>query len=171
MGTCLCLQTAAASVPHSICFHSFILSPRMSVLRKVHSLLQDEFYAECELVLPLSVSIFLSFLCRPVAAEFFFLVFSSLLSSLMSYTECEPVLPLSVSIILSFLCHPVAADFFFLVFSSLLSFLLSYTECELVLPLSVSIILSFLCRPVTADFFFLVFSSLYPLFCPTQIAN
>jgi len=53
-----------------------------SVLRQAHSLVQSDFYAECDLVLPLSVCNILSFLLgHPVDAYVFFLVFPYLLVS------------------------------------------------------------------------------------------
>ena len=57
---------------------AFIL---LSVLRQVHSLFQTEFFAECDLVLPLSILGVLSFpYGHPVAGYVFILVFPSFLS-------------------------------------------------------------------------------------------
>jgi hypothetical protein len=69
-GLCLC------QFYHS---HSFIRQP---VLQQVHNLFQREFATECDLVLPVSNFSILSFLCcKPVAANVFYLVYSSLLGA------------------------------------------------------------------------------------------
>ena len=65
-----------------------ILIINMSVLRQVRSPLQTDLSLEYDLMLPLPISfIFTQNQCHPVAAYVFFLVFPSLISSLIPFLQ------------------------------------------------------------------------------------
>jgi hypothetical protein len=76
--------TAAAATATTTTTTTTAATITQSVLRQVQSLFQREFFTECHLVLLLSVcSILLFPKCRPVAAYVSFLLFPSLLSSVL----------------------------------------------------------------------------------------
>ena len=133
----MCAQTLRHTCELHIHFHdmrewrrafSRLASTTQPALRQVRSFFQSQFSAECDLVLPISISSIFSFpKCHPIAAYLFFFVFPSLLLSPFCFSSAtclrrqflSKMWPIQSAFLLCIVCRNFL---FYLIISNISSF-------------------------------------------------